>query len=191
MRNMIESILPELTGCQGCHVEELNHIICKENDKMAKGMDRKNFEYSKDDIITILEESTGEIGLKVYNTFLEQEAIRWKRGKKNCFQQSLVDDGLEYFSYVKFYIGDDGKKYALVAGKSGSKSVNKSSGCDLSFSIKPEHGAARKWLEKHHKSWCQTEILIVWKNNVDIKESEKKAFEIEAYLQKTFGLLGS
>ncbi len=32
---------------------------------------------------------------------------------------SLVDGGLNYFAYIKFYL-DNGQKYALVAGKTGS-----------------------------------------------------------------------
>ena len=158
----------------------------KQRNNMVKVVDKNDFTVSKEDIIDYLENSIYKNRYKVYDTFLGQEDTRWKRGQKYKFQQSLVASELNYFAYIKFYLDKD-KKIALVAGKSGSKRVNTTSGCDLSFSTKPEHGEARKWLLKKGKCWCQTEIIIIWTKTA----SEKEAFDIERNLQKKFDLFGS
>ena len=105
-----------------------------------------------------------------------------------------MEDQLENFAYIKFYF-DDGKEYAIVAGKSGSLRVNKSSGCDLSFSTDLKHGKVRKWLQENKKECCQTEILIVYSDDKglekNLEENRKKAYEIEGKLKKAFELLGS
>ena len=153
-----------------------------------------NFKISKEEMIESLKKSVYKNRFKVYNTFLLQDEDRWRRGKKKEFQDSLANDKLNYFAYVKFYLDKNDKndkKYAIVAGKSGSTKVNQS-GCDLSFSTKQEDGNARKWLQENKKQWCQTEILVIWPEQTDkIDENEKEAFEIERYLQETFCLLGS
>ena len=55
---------------------------------------------------------------------------------------SLVEDNLMFFAYIKCYI-DDGRAYALVAGKSGSYTVNNSSSCDLGFYLYPQKCPAK------------------------------------------------
>lgn len=76
---------------------------------------------------------------------------RWGIGCKYKFQQSLEDENLYYFVYIKFYL-DNGKKYALVAGKSSSNKVNQT-GCDLGFYEYPRfEGEAYD----NKKQWCQT-----------------------------------
>lgn len=157
---------------------------------MVNVKDKDNFNVSKNDILNYLANSKYKSRYNVYETFLRQEDIRWMRGKKRDFQQSLVDIDLNYFAYIKFYL-KEGKEYALVVGKSGSKKVNKTSGCDLSFSTNIEHGQARKWLSQNSKLWCQTEIIIVWTNAIEKIDSEKEAYMIESDLQKKFDLFGS
>lgn len=148
--------------------------------------------YTFQEVIDMLNSMSDKYVYKVYDTCLEQGKHRWGRGKKSRFQKSLVDGELKYFAYIKFYL-DDGEKYAIVAGKSGSLNVNKSSGCDLSFSLNNKHGKARRWLNTNHKEWCQTEIIVVTRKEEveDNKENEKIAFEIESDLKKCFDLLGS
>lgn len=144
---------------------------------------------SKEDILCELENSKYKGRYKIYNTYLEQDEDKWHRGKLNEFEQSLVDDKLYYFAYIKFYL-DDGKEYALVAGKSGSRNVN-NSGSDVRFYVYPKKGAAKEWLYKNNKQWCQTEILIIRTIAEEKNISEKEAFEIEKYLVNTFGIFES
>lgn len=148
--------------------------------------------YTFQEVIDMLNSMSDKYVYKVYDTCLEQDKDRWGRGKKSKFQRSLAADGLDYFGYIKFCL-DDGEKYAIVAGKSGSLNVNKSSGCDLSFSVDVKDGPAREWLRDNNKEWCQTEIIVVTRKEEveDNKENEKIAFEIESDLKKCFGLLGS
>lgn len=155
-------------------------------------VDTEHFNVSKTDIVDWLNKSRYKSQyIETCCTYREQNSICWRRGMKFRFQQLLVDYELMHFAYVKFYVGEHGEKYALVAGKSGSKIVNRSAGCDLSFSIRNEDGAARKWLNKHGKSWCHTEILIVKTKSTEEKESRKEAFKIERELQQEFDLFGS
>lgn len=153
--------------------------------------DMENFTVSKKEIINQLAncEISKECIIQCFDTYRNQGEARWKRGTKRKFQCSLSNANLHYFAYVKFYKGDDNKDYALVAGKSGSYLVNKSSGCDLSFSTREKDGAARRWLKNHCKQWCHTEILIIAPK--DASESEKRAYKIERELLMNFDLFGS
>ena len=156
---------------------------------MVNEKDKSVYKISKEDIISELENSQYKGRYKIYNTCLEQNRDRWRRGKRREFEQSLVNDKLYGFAYIKFYL-DDEKKYALVAGESASLNVN-SSGSDVKFCVYPDIGAAKEWLNKNNKKWCQTEILIIRTNEEEKKISKKEAREIENYLVKTFGLCKS
>jgi hypothetical protein len=159
---------------------------------MVNLKDKQTYQISMEDIIEELENSEYKARYKIYDTYLWQDADRWRRGNKSKFQQSLVDDNLMFFAYIKFYV-DDGKKYALVAGKSGSYTVNTSSGCDLAFYLYPQKGLAKKWIHDNKKKWCQTEFLVI-ATNAKEKEKEKsckEAEEIEKYLVSNFGLFES
>lgn len=156
---------------------------------MVNEKDKSMYKISKEDIIHELENSQYKGRYKIYNTCLEQNRDRWRRGRHREFEQSLVNDKLYGFAYIKFYL-DDEKKYALVAGESGSLNVN-SSGSDIKFRVYPEIGEAKEWLHKNNKKWCQTEILIIRTNGEGKKVSKNEAREIENYLVKTFGLCKS
>jgi len=156
---------------------------------MVKEKDKIMYKISKEDIIRELENSQYNGRYKIYNTYLEQNSDRWRRGKRREFEQSLVHDKLYGFAYIKFYL-DDEKMYALVAGESGSLNVN-SSGSDVKFRVHPEIGKAKKWLYENNKKWCQTEILIIRTNGEEKNTSKKEAREIEKYLVETFGLCNS
>ena len=157
---------------------------------MVNVKDKETFQISMEDIIGELENSEYKERYKIYDTYLGQDADRWRRGYKSKFQQSLVDDNLMFFAYIKFYV-DGGKKYALVAGKSGSYTVNNTSGCDLGFYLYPQKGPAKKWLKDNEKQWCQTEFLVIATNAGEKEKSCKEAEEIEKYLVCTFGLFES
>ncbi len=157
---------------------------------MVNVKDKETFRISMEDIIKELENSEYKEKYKIYDTYLEQGDDRWRRGYKSKFQQLLVDDNLMFFAYIKFYI-DDGKKYALVAGKSGSYTVNNSSGCDLGFNLYPHKGPAKKWLCDNGKQWYQTKFLVIATNAEEKEKSCIEALIIEKYLVHIFGLLES
>ena len=157
---------------------------------MINVKDKETYQISKEDIILKLENSEYKERYKIYDTYLGQDAHRWRRGYKSKFQQLLVDDNLKFFAYIKFYV-DGGKKYALVAGKSGSYIVNNTSGCDLGFYLHPQKGCAKKWLHDNEKQWCQTEFLVIESNAEEKEKSCKEAEKIERYLVSTFGLFES
>lgn len=75
---------------------------------MVNVKDKETFQISMEDIIGELENSEYKQRYKIYNTCLGQDANRWRRGYKSKFQQSLVDDNLMFFAYIKFYL-DGGK----------------------------------------------------------------------------------
>ncbi|WP_349948425.1 hypothetical protein ABFV83_08320 [Lacrimispora sp. BS-2] len=151
---------------------------------------KKNFKIDMDDILRELENSGKYKGrIEICNTFLEQDKNRWGRGKRRLFEDSLDIKNLYYFAYVKFYLDDDNNKYALVAGKSGSKKVNYKS--DVKFCEYPDKGKAKKWLHDNDKNWWHEEILIIKTISEEKKISEKEALDIEACLVKTFGLCES
>lgn len=110
----------------------------------------KTFNISKEDILSELENSKYMGRYKIFNTYLEQGTDRWHRGYKSKFQQSLVDDKLYYFAYIKFYLDNDNKN-ALVAEKSSSYTVN-SYGCDLGFYLYPQKGLAKKMVIRQQKA---------------------------------------
>lgn len=156
---------------------------------MVNEKDKKMYKISKEDIIQELENSQYKNRYDIYSTNLEQDKDEWEYGKYNEFEQSLVDDKLYYFAYIKFYL-DNGKEYALVAGKSGSRNVN-AGGSDVKFRVYPYKGKAKEWLHNNNKQWCQTEILIIRTNEEEKKRSKREAKEIEKYLVNTFGLFES
>lgn len=138
--------------------------------------------YTKEEIEKDL--LTEKVEYYVVDTCLGQNEDRWRRGEKSKFQQNLCNLGLEYFAYIKFYL-EGYNKIAIVVGKSGSKLVNKSQGCDLSFSVKATDGAARKWLLNNQRQWCQTKILVV------PAKCQREAYAIESELAGRYSLLGS
>ena len=68
--------------------------------------------------------------------------------------------GVNWFSYVKFYIDSRKRIRPLVVGKSGSLNVN-SGGSDVSFSTDGNDGPARKFLMDECATWDKTQILVI------------------------------
>ena len=137
-----------------------------------------------------IENKLDEIGYKykIYPTYLEQEAIRWKRGMRRKFEESLANIGLKNFAYIKFYINHKKEKIGLVAGKSGSIKVNLRS--DLNFSVDPKDGESRIFLNDNNFEWDQTEILVIGAEADDKIENRRQAFKIESMLKDLFNLNG-
>ena len=153
---------------------------------------KKTHTISIESVINELEKSDEyKDRFQLCHTHFQQDKDRWNQRRK--FEVTLATElnngkGIKYFAYIKFYLDKD-KKYALVAGKSGSRLVNvKSDVCFLSY---PKKGLAKKWLYEHDKEWYVEEVLIVWALADDKKANEKEAFAIERDLIKLFGLYKS
>lgn len=145
--------------------------------------------YTKQEIINLLDKSKYASRYKLYNTCLEQHETRWKYGHRFKYEEKLRLDGIKHFAFIKFYIAENGEKIGLVAGKSASKNVIGKS--DLNFSLNPNHGPARRFLEAEKMEWCKTEVIIIGAEAMDNKENRKEAFKIERDLKNMFNLLGS
>ena len=97
--------------------------------------------------------------IKLYPTFRSQKSNDWT-GAKGAFEQSLVDNNVNWFCYIKFYINRNDNIRPLVVGKSGSLNVN-NNGSDVSFSTDINDGPARKFLNDENLQWDKTQILII------------------------------
>lgn len=120
---------------------------------------------------------------KVYCTFRTQYSDDWS-GAKAAFEQSLVDDNIGWFIYIKFYFDKENKLKPLVCGKSGSLLVN-INGSDVSFDYNPNGGPARQFLIEENLKWDKTKIAILK------CESEKEAYLAEQKYLREFNLFGS
>ncbi len=151
--------------------------------------DEKNFNYSWDKVVCILKDSEYKNNYLEVKTFLTQGDIRWN--KRCCFEDSLANQGIKYFAYIKFYKAKNNKSYALVAGKTGSNLVNCRT--DLLFSKNPDHGKSRRWLKENNLEWDTEKIIIVYpdKKIENKKANENDAFAIESFLQTKFDLFST
>ena len=125
-------------------------------------------------------------GFKLYSTFRAQDSEDWSGGIKQAFEQSLIDDSISWFIYIKFYLDMQNNSKPLVCGKSGSLLVN-SNGSDLSFSTDINDGPARRFLAENSGKylWDKTKIAILPCN------SEKEAYELERKYTNLLNLFGS
>lgn len=147
----------------------------------------ENYEISKTDIISYLDNSNYKDNYEEITTYLEPGKIRWGREKRKCFEQSIENKGYMHFAYIKFYIGDNKEPYALVAGKTGSRSVN-TSGTDIYFSYNTKKGESKEWLVKSNKKWHTTSVLAIKTFTTDKYDSRKEAFQIEKDICRAFSL---
>ena len=122
-------------------------------------------------------------GFVIYPTFRAQGSEDWK-GSLQAFEQNLIDNGIGWFVYIKFYIDENNKLKPLVCGKSGSKLVNVS-GSDVSFSTDINDGPSRRFLQEEGFEWCKTQIAIFK------CDSEEEAYEKELFYIKELNLFGS
>ena len=120
---------------------------------------------------------------KLYPTFRVQNSEDWS-GASNAFEQSLVDEKIGWFIYIKFYISNNGVSIPLVCGKSGSLLVN-SRGSDVSFSTNIDDGPARRFLVEENLQWDKTKVAILK------CESENEAYKQEKYYLEKLNLFGS
>lgn len=120
---------------------------------------------------------------KIIPTFRTQDSEDWSNSK-TAFEQLLLDLGIDWFVYIKFYINKNNKSIPLVCGKSGSLNVN-CSGSDLSFSTDINDGPARRFLVENNLNWDKTKIAILKSG------SEKDAYLAEQKYMKELNLFGS
>lgn len=122
-------------------------------------------------------------GFEWIPTFRKQDSDNWE-GSRGAFEHHLMELNIEWFIYIKFYVGNDGEIKPLVVGKSGSILVN-SSGSDVSFSVEVENGPARRFLHENGLQWCKTRIAIMkCKDEID-------AYSKEKYWMRKLNLFGS
>ena len=119
----------------------------------------------------------------MFSTFRSQDSINWN-GAKAAFEQSLVDNDINWFIYIKFYIDEQNNIKPLVVGKSGSLNVN-INGSDVSFSMNIDDGPARKFLKENDFQWDKTQILII------ACEDEENAYNIENKIALEYQLFQS
>ena len=119
-------------------------------------------------------------------TYRKQNDVNaWENGSKQIFEQSLTDESIKWFVYIKLIITQDEQIIPIVVGKSGSLLVN-NNGSDLNFSLREKDGPSRKLIKESngYLDWYREEILILSLSN------EKEAYKIEKYLH-SYGLLSS
>lgn len=122
-------------------------------------------------------------GFELYPTFRIQDSADWTSARQ-AFEYSLVENNINWFIYIKFFIDHLGYIKPLVIGKSGSLNVN-TNGSDVSFSTDINDGPARRFLNEEGLQWCKTQIAILKCN------SEEEAYEKEKYFSKYLNLFGS
>lgn len=96
----------------------------------------------------------------------------------------LKERKIKCFVYVKFYVTRRGTVRPIVVGKSASTLVN-ATGSDISFSMDPKDGRARRWLLKRGLNWYHDYVLVKAVSGLD------EAYALEQKMMRRFGLLGS
>lgn len=188
------------TKCEKCGTDYLfNH-----RQKLAyKNLDRMNINYftKKDGILFYNgiewenykkifknnETSTfAECIINKYNGFWQntyRTTINTRKGQI-AMEHELVEKGIHWFVYIKFY-KDKNVLKPLVVGKSGSLNVNKS-GSDLKFDLyNTENKAGRRFLKENNLNWYKDKIIII------PTKSEKDAYNLEAKISKEYNLFYS
>ena len=119
----------------------------------------------------------------IQTTFRTQDSENWNVAKA-AFEQNLLEQDINWFAYVKFYINNDSNIKPFVVGKSGSLNVN-NNGSDVNFSTDINDGPARKFLNEENLEWDKTQILIIPCRTKD------EAFKIEKEIAINFNLFQS
>ena len=166
---------------------------------------RRNKQFTIDDVESIL----GDLGYGTerLDTYCKPNDD-WGNGAARQFKNKLLDEvGETYFAYIKFYIGSDNMKYALVAGKTNSWNDDvhfryKNGLSNIDDVIFERTDKAKKWLVAKQKEdancrWFHEEILIVWLNKIEkkvndkTKKKENLAYSIEEDIGGLLGLFNS
>lgn len=142
---------------------------------------RKERRLSVEDVKFILE----HCGYKaqMFDTQFKMGAKRWS--KRREFTNALIESGLTYFAYIKFYREGD-NSYALVAGKT---KVTEYYRTDICFTKSEKFkGKAKAFLRDNNLEWDTEKIMVVIPNNT---KSEQEAIDIEREITGLLGLYSS
>ena len=159
----------------------------------------QNFQYTKQfnfftdkEIEEQLKKSDYKHLYKWFDTDIPNDNPKLIRPSNN-FENKLADERIYYFAYIKFFKMDN-QLYGIVAGKTKSKLVNRTS--DVNFTKNLKYAPKTKWnakeflvLNKQKKK--KSKILVIIPKQTEIGLKEKEAKQIENWLQKEFNLFGS
>lgn len=142
---------------------------------------RKERRLSVEDVKFILEHCSYKV--QMFDTQFKMGAKRWS--KRMVFTNALIESGLTYFAYIKFYKEDD-NSYALVAGKT---KVTEYYRTDICFTKSEKFkGKAKAFLRDNNLEWDTEKIMVVIPNNT---KSEQEAIDIEREITGLLGLYSS
>lgn len=142
----------------------VEYILDKSSGEYALWDKYKNdFQTDKinNNIMGKIEEEFNNLGGLYLQTFISKDS------PLNCghalFDKLLVESNINWFVYIKFIKNAQTENILpAVVGKSGSFNVN-SSGCDLSFSLNPEHGLTRKLINESCGvlDWLYNQVYVI------------------------------
>ncbi len=142
---------------------------------------RKERRLTEEDVKFILEHCGYKV--QMFATHFKKGANRWS--KRRVFTNALIESGLTYFAYIKFYREGD-NSYALVAGKT---KVTEYYHTDICFTKSEKFkGKAKAFLRDNNLEWDTEKIMVVIPNNT---KSEQEAIDIEREITGLLGLYSS
>ena len=103
----------------------------------------------------------------------------------DAYNDELEKLGIGWHTYIKFFVTEDGKRYGLVAGKSGSRTVIGDP--DLSFDMDRKDKKGRHFLNTNSLKWYTEKVMVI----KTISESENEAYRIEDALLQGIHLFES
>ncbi|MCI8861696.1 MAG: hypothetical protein HFI20_04305 [Lachnospiraceae bacterium] len=159
----------------------------------------KNFQYTKQfvfytdkEIEERLDKSDYKDSYKWFDTDIPADNPELIR-PSNSFENKLAEAQIFYFAYIKFFKKNN-QLYGIVAGKTKSKLVNRTS--DVNFTKNLKYAPKTKWNAKEflvlsNLEWEKSKILIIIPKQIEVGLKEKEAKQVENWLQKEFNLFGS
>lgn len=142
---------------------------------------RKERRLSVEDVKFILEHCGYKV--QMFATHFKKGANRWSM--RRVFTNALIESGLTYFAYIKFYKEGD-NSYALVVGKT---KVTEYYRTDICFTKSEKFkGKAKAFLRDNNLEWDTEKIMVVIPKNT---KSEQEAIDIEREITGLLGLYSS
>lgn len=129
------------------------------------------------------------------NSFLQDQTYIKRELQASLYngENKLEKEKIYYFAYIKFFKMDN-QLYGIVAGKTKSKLVNRTS--DVNFTKNLKYAPKTKWNAKeflalNNLEWEKSKILVIIPKQTRVELKKKEAKQIENWLQKEFNLFGS
>lgn len=142
---------------------------------------RKERRLTEGDVKFILEHCGYKV--QMFATHFKKGTNRWS--KRMVFTNALIESGLTYFAYIKFYKEGD-NSYALVAGKT---KVTEYYRTDICFTKSEKFkGKAKAFLRDNNLEWDTEKIMVIIPKNT---KSEQEAIDIEREITGLLGLYSS